>query len=126
MPENPPKSALFGQKAPEFEENEQKALETTHLAAIEVSVELAMLYGAAKGLLDDTLCNEDTPANQKAQVLNAAASALQQIAKTRTDLFNSERIRRMEQILIRTLREFPELATSFLAMYERNLTDELG
>jgi hypothetical protein len=92
------------------------------LQAIEVSNELAGLFATAKTLLNQVVTDPEVPANQRAQVLNSVTAVLERITKTRTELYNSERIRRVEQALLRVMREQPEeIRQSFLAEYERAL-----
>jgi len=96
---------------------------TVHdLQAIEVSNELASLFATAKTLLNQVVSDPEVPVNQRAQVLNSVTAVLERITKTRTDLYNSERIRRVEQALLRVMRDQPEeVRQRFLAEYERTL-----
>lgn len=123
---NAPKSEIFGHKSPETDqkppETEEKPEKLIDLEAIEVDNELASLYSSAKCLLEEVIIDPGTPANQKAQVMNSVLAMIEKISKTRTDLYNAERIRRLEQTLIKTLREFPrELQEKFMEAYEKNL-----
>lgn len=94
------------------------------LSEIRLDDELAEVYASAKDLLDDILTDSDVPANQRAQVLNSVSSLLQQIAKTRTDLHNAERLRKLEQILLQVMREQPlEVKEAFFESYSRQLGD---
>jgi hypothetical protein len=104
-----PRSALTSQRG-------------SDLGAIAVSDELAVLFHSAKALLDSVLVDPNVPANQRAQVLNSVLSILERITKTRTDLYNSERIREIEQTLLRVMRDQPqELKEAFMSQYEASL-----
>lgn len=94
----------------------------TDLEAIEVSEELAGLYSDARQLLDVVLNDAQTPANQKAQVLNSVHSLIERIMKNRTDLHNAERIRTIEHIVIRVMNEQPqEVKEEFVRQYQAAL-----
>lgn len=96
-----------------------ESLTTGSLEAIQVSDELATLYLSAKKLLNNVITDPEVPANQRAQVMNTCLSALERITKTRTDLYNSERIRLIEQTLIRVLGEVDaSIKEAFIEKYE--------
>lgn len=91
---------------------------------LDIAGELGGLYKSAKDLLDSVLTDSDVPTNQRAQVLNSVSALIQQIAKTRTDVYTAERLRKLEQALIRTLYDIsPELKEQFMADYERALAE---
>lgn len=93
-----------------------------NLGAIQVSDELATLFHEARDLLQLIKNDPGVPANQRAQVLNTTLSVLERISKTRTDLYNSERVRNIEQTLIRVMKEQPqEVREAFFAKYEAAL-----
>lgn len=124
--QNAPKSEIFGHKPGENEQkeakDEQNSPKFTDLETIEVGGELAFLYTKARRLLEIVLVDDQTPANQKSQVMNSALAMIERISKTRTDLYSAERMRKLEQTIIKTLRDFPrELQEQFLEAYERNL-----
>lgn len=125
-PENAPKSPVFGHETPQIEpkagKTGQSPREIETLESINVDSEIASLYRDAKHLLSEVSASADTPANQKAQVLNSVISLIERISRLRTDLYSAERMRRMEQTLIRVLRGFPQLQEEFLEAYERALS----
>jgi hypothetical protein len=73
----------------------------TTLADIDVAKELMLQLRTVRLLQQETLSDPDTPANQKAQTANAFQSLLQQLIKLRTDLYNAERCRAIESMVIR-------------------------
>ena len=99
-----------------------KPTETT-LATLNLDKELLAQYRNAQSVLEDTLYDEQTPANQKAQVLNTITSILQQILKSQTELYDSERVKKIESTLISVLKKYPELAQAFIVDYEQALKD---
>jgi len=64
----------------------------------------------------------DIPANQKAQAMNTLTTILQQIIKIRTDLYNAEYLKKIEQILLKTLKALPvDVQQEFMEEYEQSL-----
>lgn len=100
----------------------EEALPARHLKDLDLEKELVFQFLQVKTLQADTMSDDEAPANQKAQVANACASTLGQLAKAQSEIYSAERMKAVEQILIRTLRRYPELAAAFLADY----TVELG
>lgn len=90
------------------------------LAALDLEEELYTQLTTAKALSAEL--DDDTPANQRAQVLNSISTVLKQIVEMQTSLSTTETIKRMERILIETLKEFPELSDAFMRKYEASLS----
>lgn len=89
---------------------------------IRVDEEIAEVYASAKTLLDVIIEDDDVPANQRAQVLNSVSNMIQQMVKSRVDLYNAERIRRMEQVLLQVMRTQPlEVRQAFFDSYSKAL-----
>lgn len=89
---------------------------------IDLSQELVLQFMAAQELQNSVLRDTETPANQKAQTMNATAGVLAQIAKTQTEIFNSERLKRIELTLIECLNSLPKgQQEAFLSVYEASL-----
>ena len=96
------------------------------LKSVNMEQELVMQLILAQKLQRETLeDNEDeapTPANQKAQVINSVASTMQMLAKLQIELYDSERLKRIEQILIASLEMMPsEAQEAFLERYEAEI-----
>ena len=91
------------------------------LSELDTAEELMIQYQRAETLAAHTLNDADVPPNQRAQVLAAVTSVLGQIIKLQTDLHNSQQFKRIEMILIDTLKAFPELQASFMDAYKANL-----
>ncbi len=88
---------------------------------LDAQQELLDQYNTAKRLLSDAEYSEEIPLNQKAQALNTISTILGNIIKSRTELYNSERLRLLEATLLEVLQEFPELASAFMPLYETRL-----
>lgn len=89
---------------------------------VNLEKELVIQLGHAQKLQKDTLDDDQTPANQKAQVLNSVASTLQMLGKLQIELYDAERLKRLEQILVEAIKNLPkESQEQFLEAYEREL-----
>ena len=91
------------------------------LEELDLSTELYSHYVAAKRMFE---ASKNEPLNQRAQTMNSVVAVLSRIARIRTELFNSERMKKIEECLIETLKDFPEVSTAFLAAYEVALNVE--
>lgn len=88
-------------------------------ATINLLGETMLLFRRTKRLLNKVIHDKRTPINQKAQVANALANLLKGLASQQTDLYNAERLKRMENLMITTLRDVaPELQDEFMRRYE--------
>ena len=82
--------------------------------------ELVEQYRKTKDLMDEVLSDEDTPANQKAQVCNSVVATLAQLAKLQEDLKREQSMKIMEAVLIDAIKTLPEAVKSeFFTEYER-------
>lgn len=92
---------------------------------INLQTELDANFRAAKLLRDTLSMDSETPANQKAQVMNTITTILSQMTKVQMDLFNVQRQKEIEGILIETIKEQPEdLQDKFFALYESKLAKQ--
>lgn len=85
---------------------------------IDLEKEIVDRYAQARILLLEA---KNEPVGQKATMLRAATEILRALVKTKTDLYNAERMKILEQTLIEVLQDFPELKDAFLERYERAL-----
>ena len=89
------------------------------LGDIDLEHELVVQFLAVKSLQANVLQDEHTAANQKAQVANAVASTLQQLVKMQSEHYNAERFKRIEALLVKSMKLMPvEAAEAFLNEYE--------
>lgn len=85
---------------------------------IDLEKEIVDRYIQARILLEEA---KGEPVGQKATMLRTATDILRSLVKTKTDLYNAERLQVLEQTLIEVLQDFPELKNAFLERYERAL-----
>lgn len=123
---NPDFSSLFEEEPPVkpkglLKTNNQvqkEPVKQTELKDLDLEAELLAQYQKAQDLLADA---GNQPLNQKAQTLNAITLILQAIIKSQQDLYNIERLKTLENTLIKVLQEFPEIKHQFLEAYEKEL-----
>jgi hypothetical protein len=98
------------------------ALPARNLADLDLETEIVVQYQQTKALQAAVINDSGVPANQRAQDANSCAAVLEKLMKMRTELHTAERIKTIEQILIRALKLLPqEAALQFLDEYERML-----
>lgn len=90
------------------------------LSDVNLEEELMSQYARIKKLQNDVIDDEDTPANQKAQVANAVASTLQHLVKMQSEYSTAERFKAIEALMIKAMKSLPvDVATKFIEEYER-------
>lgn len=100
----------------------ERRLPARSLKELDLERELTLQFLALQQLQNDVIDDGDTPANQKAQVANSLSAALVNLVKLQGDVHSSERMKRIESILIDTLKDLPvEAVEAFLANYEQAL-----
>ena len=98
-------------------------LPAVKLSDVDLEEELMLQFARTKGLYDAVVKDENTPANQRAQVANSCTAILEQLIKMQKALYGAERMKALEQTLIRTLKQFPDdVQAKFFELYERALT----
>jgi len=84
--------------------------------------ELVLQVMALQAMQGEVISDPDIPANQRAQVANSLSAALANLVKVQESTYSAERFKRIERLLIETLRELPEdAASAFLDKYEKAL-----
>jgi hypothetical protein len=106
---------------------EEEVLDTPYIPYVEVDsidIEKEMLaqYNRAQRLLHDASFDNEIPLNQKTQAITAATSILSQLTKSQADLYSSERFKKIENVLLETLKKFPEMQEVFMEAYEEALS----
>lgn len=92
------------------------------LASLDLERELLEHYWNAKTYLDDIQYVEGTSPNQVAQVINAITSSLKDVIKLQAELYNIERLKKLEEILVSTVKTCPpEIQDAFLTRYNNEL-----
>lgn len=106
---------------PQVQPTKIRTITATRLEDLNIADELLIQYKNAVNLLEAAQHDADIPANQKAQLLNSISAIITNISKTQTDVYNAERLKTLENTLISTLKDFPEVKSTFLDAYERAL-----
>lgn len=99
-----------------------EALPPMRLVSMNLEEELVRQFHTARALQTETLADRGAEANKKAQVVNTTASTLQSLIKMQSDFYAAERFKKIELLLIDTLRKFSqEDVARFFEIYERDL-----
>lgn len=100
------------------------ALPPRALADLDLEEEVLLQFARTKALYDRISEDNTVPANQRAQVANSCTSILDQLIKMQARLYSAERVKSLEQVLIKVLKTLPEATqTDFFERYERALED---
>lgn len=100
----------------------ERRLPARSLKDLDLEAELTLQFLALQQLQNSVIDDDDTPANQKAQTASALSAALMNLVKVQSEVHNSERMKKIEAILIDTLKDLPvEAVEVFLANYEQAL-----
>lgn len=92
------------------------------LRDVNVEVELVRQLAHVQKLQKDVLTDDDTPANQRAQVAGQVGSVLATLSKLQADVYTSERLKKIEAILIECISTLPMATqTQFFDDYESKL-----
>ena len=89
------------------------------LKSLNLDSELYAAYARAKNYLAIVQADEGIPPNQLAQLMNTVSAILKEIVKMQTDLYNAERVKRLEAAMIQAIKLAPpESQQVFLEQYE--------
>lgn len=92
------------------------------LKDLDLARELVLQVLALQQMQMKALQEDDTPVNQLAQAANSLSAALTNLVKLQESVYNSERLKKIETILIETLGLLPmEAQEAFLRSYQRDL-----
>lgn len=103
----------------EVYEEVRKRLPPIQIAKMNVEEELLLQFHTVRKLQTEIIGEDGVAPNQKAQVANTVGNCLERIAKMQDEIYDSERFKRIESLLIRMLRKIPkDVAEEFLRNYE--------
>ena len=92
------------------------------LKELNLDSELLTNYQSAKEYLEQIRYDESTQPNQVAQVMNTINAILKEIVKMQTELYDAERVKKMELALIATMKVQPaDVQRQFFELYSENL-----
>lgn len=95
-------------------------LPPTKMAHLNLENELVLQLYRAKALLARTLDDPTILANQKAQVMNSVSSVIADLVRLQERLYNTERFKAMEAILVEAIKDLPlDVAEAFIDKYEQ-------
>ena len=95
------------------------------LKNLDLDAELYNAYAKAKNYLADVQSDESIPPNQLAQLMNTISAILKEIVKMQTDLYNAERVKKLEAAMIQAIKLAPlESQQAFLVQYEAILKEQ--
>ena len=90
------------------------------LSGMDMTTELMNQYRRVLKLQRDCLEDLEVPPNQKAQVAAQVKSTLGDLVRMQTEFYTSERLRSIENLLIKYMKSLPiDMAKSFLFEYEK-------
>lgn len=97
-------------------------LPTRRLKDVSMEVELVRQLSVVHRLQKEVISDDNTPANQKAQVAGQVANVLAVLSKLQVEVHSSERLKEIEAILIECLQELPaEAQEKFFTAYGAKL-----
>ena len=97
-----------------------RKLPDNSLDELNLEKELVSQYHKTKLLMDEVLHDDDTPANQRAQVANSVVSTLAQLVKLQEDLRREESLKLAESVFIEVIATQPiEIKDAFFDEYEK-------
>lgn len=85
-------------------------LPPTKLKNLDLEKELVIQFKISQHVQNMILEDLDTPANQKAQVLNSVVSTIQKLVEMQSNHYTTERLKEIENALIRALNDWPEVS----------------
>lgn len=86
----------------------QGMLPATQLKDMDLSQELVLQVAALQELQRLTMGDKNTPANQQAQVANSLSAALVNLVKLQSEVYTTERFKRIERAVINFLNGLPD------------------
>lgn len=90
------------------------------LSSMNLESELIYQFDAVKELQSLVLTDDETPANQKAQVANSVVATLESLIKMQERYHTAERFKAIENLVIEYMKKLPkDVAEAFLDEYER-------
>lgn len=97
------------------------------LAEVDLEEELVLQFQQGKALFNSVIEDSRVPTNQRAQVANSCTALLEHLTKLQESLYNSERIKALEQALVRAIHDLPEeQQLVFFKNYEKIYAESRG
>lgn len=97
-------------------------LEIRHIGAMDLGYEIMVQLRTLKHLQHKALTEKGVPVNQQAQAANTVSKMLQDLVKSRSKLYDAERIKKIEEFTIEAMKDAPAAAKDhFFVTLERYL-----
>ena len=93
-------------------------LEALTIEGLDLKSELLTQYNRTRQMLHEASYDAKIPLNQKAVVINSATSILGALIRSEAELHSVEEVKKVEAVLIQTLRLFPEMQEAFMRLYK--------
>lgn len=105
-----------------FRDEITATLPPTSLADMNLEEEMLLQYHSLRAVQNEVLHDPDVPVNQQAQISNSVSQVLTKLAEKQQEIYTSERLKRIESILIEAVQSLPtEVSEAFLTKYEEML-----
>jgi flagellar motility protein MotE (MotC chaperone) len=105
-----------------FRDQITKLLPPLALSEMNLEEEMLLQFHTLRALQNDVLTQSSIALNQRVQAANAVASQLKALSDAQGEVYNQERFKAIEGLLIRSLSKWPEdAAAAFLEEYARIL-----
>lgn len=91
------------------------------LSDLDLDAELYAAFAQAKNLYTDVQYDDTTKTTEKVANIKAMADILGRIVSMQSAVFSLQRVKALEECLVSTLKEFPEIQDAFLEKYKRAL-----
>lgn len=99
-----------------------RMLPPVSLDKVDLEEELLLQLYTVRKLQSDVIDDDDTPANQRAQVANAVTTSLNKLVDLQASVYSQERFKAIESLMIRHLKKLPEdVLQPFLQEYRELL-----
>lgn len=105
----------------------EQALPTRALRDLNLEREMVFQLLLTQNLQTEAMSDDNTSPSQRAQIATSVANALLALGKMQVEVYSSERLKRVEAILIEVLKTLPEESqAAFMNAYEEALSDRLA
>lgn len=91
------------------------------LSDLDLDAELYAAFAQAKNLYTEVQYDDTTKTTEKVANIKAMADILGRITSMQSAVFSLQRVKALEECLVSTLKEFPEIQDAFLSKYKEAL-----
>lgn len=91
------------------------------LSDLDLDAELYAAFAQAKNLYTEVQYDDTTKTTEKVANIKAMADILGRITSMQSAVFSLQRVKALEECLVKTLKEFPDIQDAFLTKYREAL-----